>query len=105
MKTSRARKSEATRKGETTVRNVAERSRRAHPANTASTRKRRRAVRKTPPGRPAPSVVPMISYENGTAALDWLRRSFGFREKARHTTPDGTLSHGEMETGAGLIML
>jgi PhnB protein len=47
----------------------------------------------------------MISYENGTAALDWLSRAFGFREKARLTTPDGTLSHGEMETGAGLIML
>jgi PhnB protein len=47
----------------------------------------------------------MISYENGTAALEWLHRAFGFREKVRLTTPDGTLAHGEMETGAGLIML
>ena len=53
----------------------------------------------------SPSVIPMISYENGTAALDWLRCAFGFREIARLTTPDGRLSHGEMQAGDGLIML
>jgi uncharacterized glyoxalase superfamily protein PhnB len=47
----------------------------------------------------------MLSYEDGIAALDWLRRAFGFRERVRLVTPDGTLSHGEMEAGAGLIML
>ena len=30
---------------------------------------------------------------------------FGFRETARLTTPEGKLSHGEMEAGNGLIML
>jgi uncharacterized glyoxalase superfamily protein PhnB len=52
-----------------------------------------------------PAVIPMIAYENGPAAMDWLSRAFGFREKARMTTPDGRLSHGEMETGGGLVML
>jgi uncharacterized glyoxalase superfamily protein PhnB len=52
-----------------------------------------------------PAVVPMIAYENGPAAMDWLARAFGFREKARMTTPDGRLSHGEMHAGDGLIML
>ena len=47
----------------------------------------------------------MISYEDGIAALEWLRKAFGFRETARLTTPDGKLSHGEMEAGKGLIML
>ena len=47
----------------------------------------------------------MISYEDGIAALEWLRKAFGFRETARLTTPDGKLSHGEMEAGQGLIML
>jgi PhnB protein len=47
----------------------------------------------------------MISYEDGIAALEWLRSAFGFRETARLTTPDGKLSHGEMEAGTGLIML
>jgi uncharacterized glyoxalase superfamily protein PhnB len=53
----------------------------------------------------APSVIPMIAYEDGIAALEWLARAFGFREIARHTTPDGVLSHGEMAAGDGLIML
>jgi uncharacterized glyoxalase superfamily protein PhnB len=52
-----------------------------------------------------PAVIPMIAYENGPAAMDWLARAFGFREKARMTAADGRLSHGEMEAGDGLIML
>ena len=52
-----------------------------------------------------PAVIPMIAYENGPAAMDWLARVFGFRERMRMTAPDGRLSHGEMETGGGLIML
>ena len=51
------------------------------------------------------SVVPMISYQDGPAAMDWLARAFGFREKSRMTTPDGRLTHGEMQAGGGLIML
>jgi uncharacterized glyoxalase superfamily protein PhnB len=47
----------------------------------------------------------MISYEDGIAALEWLHSAFGFRETTRLTTPDGTLSHGEMEAGHGLVML
>ena len=50
-------------------------------------------------------VVPMLSYEDGIAALDWLNRAFGFRETARLTGPDGQLSHGEMEVPGGVIML
>src|ERR1700682_2356489 len=53
-----------------------------------------------------PAVVPMLAYENGPAAMDWLTRAFGFREVARMLAPDGRLSHGEMSTGEeGLIML
>ncbi len=52
-----------------------------------------------------PAVIPMIAYENGPAAMDWLARAFGFRERARVTTADGRLSHGEMQAGDGLIML
>jgi PhnB protein len=52
-----------------------------------------------------PAVIPMIAYENGPAAMDWLARAFGFHERVRMTTPDGRLSHGEMQAGDGLIML
>jgi uncharacterized glyoxalase superfamily protein PhnB len=52
-----------------------------------------------------PDVIPMIAYEDGPAAMDWLARAFGFRERARMLGQDGRLSHGEMETGSGVIML
>ncbi len=52
-----------------------------------------------------PRIVPMIAYEDGVAALSWLSRAFGFRERTRMVGPDGRLSHGEMELGDGLIML
>jgi PhnB protein len=47
----------------------------------------------------------MIAYEDGPAAMDWLAKAFGFRERARMLGQDGRLSHGEMETGSGVIML
>ena len=52
-----------------------------------------------------PPVIPMLAYENGPEAMDWLARVFGFRERARMVGEDGRLSHGEMEAGEGLIML
>ena len=52
-----------------------------------------------------PDVIPMIAYEDGVAALDWLAKAFGFQERDRWVEPDGTLSHGEMQTGDGVIML
>ncbi len=47
----------------------------------------------------------MISYEDGVGALEWLARAFGFRETTRLTASDGSLLHGEMRAGDGLIML
>ena len=52
-----------------------------------------------------PDVIPMIAYEDGPRAMDWLARAFGFRERARVTSSEGRLSHGEMEAGDGVIML
>jgi len=52
-----------------------------------------------------PGVIPMIAYEDGAAAMDWLARVFGFRDQTRMMGNDGTLAHGEMQTDHGLIML
>lgn len=106
MANSAARKAAATRKRRPTARKAATaRKRRAAGKKAAITRQRRRSVGNTAPVPSTPSVVPMISYEDGIAALEWLRKAFGFRETARFATPDGTLSHGEMEAGKGLVML
>jgi uncharacterized glyoxalase superfamily protein PhnB len=53
-----------------------------------------------------PTVVPMLAYQNGPAAMDWLVRAFGFVERERWLDDAGALSHGELAVGdAGLIML
>ena len=49
-------------------------------------------------------VIPMLAYENGPAAMDWLARAFGFQELDRRVE-DRRLTHGEMDTGGGVIML
>jgi uncharacterized glyoxalase superfamily protein PhnB len=51
-------------------------------------------------------AVPLISYENVAAAIDWLTEAFGFRERgARHTEPDGTVTHAELELDGAVVML
>jgi uncharacterized glyoxalase superfamily protein PhnB len=51
------------------------------------------------------AVVPMLSYEDGAAAMDWLVAAFGFTERTRWLDDNGNLSHGELVAGGGLIML
>lgn len=62
-----------------------------------------------PPPAPADPVpidtIPMLSYMDGPAAMDWLAAAFGFTEITRWLNDDGTLSHGEMTIGSGRIML
>jgi uncharacterized glyoxalase superfamily protein PhnB len=50
-------------------------------------------------------IVPMISYEDGVAAMEWLCRVFGFTEKALWLDDMGRLSHGEIEWNDNIIML
>ncbi len=55
--------------------------------------------------RPSPQIIPMLAYEDGAAAVEWLTSVFGFRERLRYTEPGGTVSHAELELGDGLVML
>ena len=50
-------------------------------------------------------IVPMLAYENGTEAMDWLCKAFGFTEKIKMLDENGKLMHGELEFGKGRIML
>jgi uncharacterized glyoxalase superfamily protein PhnB len=50
-------------------------------------------------------IIPMLSYEDGGAAMDWLARAFGFVERVRLIGDDGALAHGEMEFDGGVLML
>ncbi len=52
------------------------------------------------------SVYPHIRYESPVAAIAWLSRAFGFRERVRMASPDGTFITSKVETpGGGLIMV
>ena len=52
-----------------------------------------------------PTVIPMLAYENGIKAMEWLAQAFGFVESTKMVSEDGVLVHGEMIAGDGLIML
>jgi uncharacterized glyoxalase superfamily protein PhnB len=50
--------------------------------------------------------VPMLSFEDVGAAVDWLSRTFGFRESGeRYTDYEGRVTHAELELGGALVML
>jgi PhnB protein len=53
-----------------------------------------------------PTVSPYLLYEDVAAALGWLAEAFGFEERLRLTTEDGTVTHAEMAVGPdGMLML
>ena len=56
------------------------------------------------PGR-MPAMVPMLAYEDASAALDWLADVFGFRERMRVAGSNGAILHAEMELGDGVIIV
>jgi PhnB protein len=49
-------------------------------------------------------ITPYLLYEDAAAALDWLARAFGLRERFRHEA-NGLIDHAEMEYRDGEIML
>jgi uncharacterized glyoxalase superfamily protein PhnB len=51
------------------------------------------------------AVIPMLAYEDGAAAIDWLVEAFGFQERERWADDDGTIVHAELVLGGETIML
>ena len=47
----------------------------------------------------------MLAYRDGPRAMAWLTEAFGFRTTMQWLDEHGVLSHGEMETGAGPVMM
>ncbi len=52
-----------------------------------------------------PRVMPYLLYEDSAAAVDFLTRAFGFRERMRVPDESGRITHAEVELGDGVIML
>ena len=46
------------------------------------------------------AVIPMLAYENGAAAIDWLVERVRLRASGRASpTTTGPMTHAELETG------
>jgi uncharacterized glyoxalase superfamily protein PhnB len=56
-------------------------------------------------GRDYPTICPYVFYRDGDAALEYLTRVFGFHERLRTTTPDGSVGHAEVQLGESVIMV
>lgn len=51
-------------------------------------------------------IIPMLSYENGVAAIEWLCKAFGFVEnKEMRFIEDGRLTHAELNLNDNIVML
>ena len=53
---------------------------------------------------PRATVVPILVYEDVAAALDFLTRAFGFKERLR-AEYGGAISHAQMDVGECAIMM
>jgi uncharacterized glyoxalase superfamily protein PhnB len=74
-------------------------------------KKRRSASRKKASKRVGPvpkgyhSVTPGLAVRNAGEALEFYKRAFGAKEKARMPAPDGSIMHAELQIGDSHIML
>ena len=51
------------------------------------------------------NIFPAIRYRDPDAALDWLKKVFGFEEVIVHRDEVGAVGHAELRLGTGMIML
>jgi uncharacterized glyoxalase superfamily protein PhnB len=51
-----------------------------------------------------PNIFPALHYRDPDAALEWLKRTFGFEEKAVYRSDDGRIQHAELRLGDGVVM-
>ena len=51
------------------------------------------------------TMVPAMRYEDPDAAVGWLCRAFGFKQRAIYRDDHGKIVHAELSFGNGLMML
>jgi PhnB protein len=52
-----------------------------------------------------PQVIPYLTVDGASAAINFYARVFGAKERVRMPAPDGKVGHAELEIGDSLIML
>jgi uncharacterized glyoxalase superfamily protein PhnB len=53
----------------------------------------------------APTISPILRYEDPAAALDWLERAFGFTRVDDDRDEDGNVRHATLRFGTSLVMV
>jgi uncharacterized glyoxalase superfamily protein PhnB len=48
---------------------------------------------------------PSLTYEDATAAIAWLCRAFGFRQRLLVPGEDGAVMHSELSLGSAVVMV
>ncbi len=52
-----------------------------------------------------PQVIPYLSVEGASAAIDFYIQVFGAKERVRMPAPEGKIGHAEIEIGDSVVML
>jgi uncharacterized glyoxalase superfamily protein PhnB len=51
-------------------------------------------------------IIPYLAYRDAPAAIEFLKRAFGFEERFRYPMEDGRIGHAELTYGGdGVLML
>jgi uncharacterized glyoxalase superfamily protein PhnB len=51
------------------------------------------------------ATFPALAYDDAPAAIEWLGRAFGFRQRFATPVEDGKIMHAELEADGNVIML
>lgn len=51
------------------------------------------------------NCIAFLTYDDASAALDWLEQALGFERSSVHEGPDGGIAHAELTFGGGMVML
>jgi PhnB protein len=52
-----------------------------------------------------PQLIPYLTVDGATAAIDFYIKVFAAKERMRMPTPEGKIGHAELEIGASVFML
>lgn len=59
----------------------------------------------TPANPMASDICPCLTYDDASAAIEWLCRVFGFTQQLVVPGPDETVIHSELSLGSGVVMV
>ena len=54
---------------------------------------------------PAPTIFPSVGYHDQDAAIEFLKRAFGFEEHVVYRAEDGSIAHAELRFGPSIMFV